>query len=100
MASVNKVILIGNLGRVSRELLDGAGKQAFDNYLDAVQALFGHLTGKVSEMARKLAEASGKLYELAKPFVISQKTAVRRMPRFSRTAAFFHAAKVDARNLP
>lgn len=35
MASVNKVILIGSLGRVSRCGLDTAGQQAFDKHVDA-----------------------------------------------------------------
>jgi len=103
MASVNKVILIGSLGRVSRGGLDTAGQQAFDRYVDAAcgygSVLRDGITG-LAEAARRLAEAYRQLHKLASPFVIPKKIAAPWTPLFGRTAAFFHAAKVDARNLP
>ncbi len=104
MTSVNKVILIGNLGRVSRDALDTDGQGAFDSY---VAALHGYcfaledVGGRTfAEAARRLAEAFRLLHQLAGPVKIPEKIAARCMPLFNRTAAFFHAAKADARNLP
>lgn len=103
MASVNKVILIGNLGRVSRRSLDTVGQQAFDSYLEALEhfrfALEDMLVSRFVEAASRLAEAFSQLRKLAGPFSIRKKIVAPWMPHFNRTAAFFHAAKVDARNL-
>ena len=104
MASVNKVILIGNLGRVSRDALNADGQRAFDSYTTALHgycfALEDVCGRTFAEAARRLAEAFRQLHQLAGPLEIPKKTAARCMPLFNRTAAFFHAAKVDARNLP
>lgn len=101
---MNKVILIGNLGRISRDSLDADGQGAFDGY---VAALHGYcsaleaLAGRTfAAAARRLAEAMRQLHEMAGRLKIPTKIAAPCMPLFNRTAAFFHAAKVDARNLP
>lgn len=105
MASVNKVILIGNLGHVSRGSLDAAGQQAFDRYDDALRGYRAALEDllcarQFAEAARRLAEATRQLRKMAGAFAILKKIAAPCRPLFNRTAAFFHAAKVDARNLP
>ena len=104
MASVNKVILIGNLGRVSRDALDADGQRAFDSYTAALRGYcfaLEDLWGRTfAEAARSLAEAFRQLHQLAGRIKIPKEIAARCLPVFNRTAAFFHAAKVDARNLP
>lgn len=104
MASVNKVILIGNLGYVSRDALDADGRRAFDSYVAALHgycfALEDVWGRTLAEAARRLAEAFRLLHQLAGRIKIPEKIAARCIPLFNRTAAFFHTAKVDARNLP
>jgi hypothetical protein len=103
MASVSKVILVGSLGRVSRDSLDAVGQRAFDRYVDALGGYgdaFEALAEKFADAVRRLASASRQLHELAKPFMIPKKITACSAPMFNRTAAFFHAAKVNARNLP
>ena len=104
MASVSKVILIGSLGRVSRVSLDADGQGAFDSYVAALHGYWSALEDlwgrKFAEAARRLAEAFRQLHQLAGRIEIRKKITARCMPLFNRTAAFFHAAKVDARNHP
>lgn len=104
MASINKVILIGNLGLVSRDSLDDGGRLAFDAYIDALRhfsAAFEDLAAsKFADTARRVSEALRHLRKLAGPFAIPKRIAAPWTATFNRTAAFFHAAKVDARNVP
>lgn len=101
MASVNRVILIGNLGRVSRSALDTAGQQTFDGYLAALRGYFEAMSLRsVEKAARRLAEAFRLLRRVAEPIEIPKKISAPWMPLFGRNAAFFHAGKVDARNHP
>lgn len=104
MTSINKVILIGNLGRVARDALDADGRQAFDCYAQALYGLGaafrGDAASPISVAARRLAEALRQLLKVVGPClepVMSGGAYVAPMPR---TSAFFHPGKVDARNLP
>lgn len=104
MASVNKVILIGSIGRDSGESRYVIQREIYDGYLDALRryrdALFEDMANAFAAAARRLNEALRQLRILAGPLVVPKEIAIRRTAMFNRTAAFFHAAKVDARNLP
>lgn len=104
MASINKVILIGNLGRVSRSSLDAPAQDAFDRYGDALSvyaAALRNLRARAyGEAARSLAEANQQLRSLVGSFLVAKEVAAPGVPMLNRAAAFFHSAKVDARNLP
>lgn len=104
MASINKIILVGNLGRVSRNSLDNAMREAFDRYVDALSG-YGFALGDlrastIAAAARRLANANHQLRRLIGSFLVPRKIAALGVVLPGRTAAFFHAAKVDARNLP
>lgn len=102
--SINKVIIVGNLGRVCRGSLDGEAQAAFDSYLEALGRFSSALSlmacDAFSEAARQLSHAMSELRRLAAPFAVPKKIAAPSSLNFKRTAAFFHAAKVDSRNLP
>lgn len=104
MASINKVILIGNLGRVSRGSLDAPAREAFDRYGDALSvydAALRNLHARTfGEAARRLAEANHQLRRLVGSFLVAKEVAAPGVPILNHSAAFFHSAKVDARNLP
>lgn len=104
MASINKVILIANVGPLSGGLHRSVVQEALARYsqaLDGYGRAFDDLQAiKFREAARRLAEALRRLRELTGAFATPKKIAADRPPVFNRTAAFFHAAKVDARNLP
>lgn len=100
MESVNRVILVGNLGRVARGLLDRGGQRAFDGYADALRHFLDDLAKSFAVAARRLAEALRQLRELATPLSVPKTLSYPGIPLFDRSAAFFHAAKVDGRNLP
>lgn len=104
MVSVNSVIIIGSLGRVSRSSLDESGQTAFDNYFAALAGLrsaFDDLNANAfAEAARRLREASRLLRKLAGRLPMVKARAAFVTTAAQRNAASFHAAKVDARNLP
>lgn len=104
MASINKVILIGNLGRVSRSSLDAPAQEAFDRYGDALSVYAAALRNlharTYGEAARRFAEANHQLRRLVGTFLATKEIAAPGVPILNRTAAFFHSAKVDARNHP
>lgn len=95
MTSANKVILIGSLGR------DPGG--VYDAYLSIVENRLSRTSQSVeasADAARKAAEARRPVREPDGSFTIPKKMAAPWMNTVNRTAAFFHAAKVDARNRP
>lgn len=104
MASVNSVIIIGNLGRVSRSSLDESGQTAFDSCLAALAgfcSVFDDLNANAfAKAAQRLQEASRLLRKLAGSLPMVKARAAFVTTAAQRNAAFFHAAKVDARNLP
>lgn len=104
MASVNKVILIGNLGRDPQLRYTPAQRDVYERYLDALggyHSAFSQLgQTQFAEAARKLAQAFRELRERASPFMVPKKMPALGIRLCNRIAAFFHAGKVDARNLP
>jgi hypothetical protein len=109
MASINKVILIGNLGRsVSREALSGEALRIYDAYYAALADLGSRFGSALPSDAISFQEASRRLNVALQAFKAAllplQRIASRlwfaRFGPVARAAGFFHAGKVDGRNLP
>ena len=104
MASINKVILIGNLGRDPEVRYAPAVRAVYERYITALggyHAAFSQLgQTQFPEAARKLAQAFRELRELASPLIVPKKIPALCVGLRNGVAAFFHTGKVDARNLP
>lgn len=117
MASINRVILIGNLGRASPinpGLLSKEAREAYEAYRDSLGhygslmlARFQAARGPkdvdqapvtFQDVCRRLGAAIRALREALAPL----KTLAKKVwfPTLTRTSAFFHVGKVDGRNLP
>lgn len=117
MTNVNKVILIGNLGRrvIQSDLKDAGLKDAYGDLRAAADEFLHILCRKVDPVFREELGTSPSLKEIAKALCIAlarwraafamfqskvKATSLPRLTSATRTSSFFNAAKVDGRNLP
>ena len=96
MASINKVILIGNLGR--RPLYDDAVMKTLEAFSRAICGGEDERAASFHETCRRLNEALEAFRKTAKG--TRGGSGVLHMHRVVRASAFFNASKVDGRNLP
>lgn len=104
------VVSVGSLGHFAYEELDAVGKKLLDAYADLVRTIYTAVVraydsegfdSRYREACRRMAETLKQLRKLVRRVVrpidgIVQKVGVKER----HGGAFFHALKVDGRNLP
>lgn len=104
------VIAVGSLGNFAYEQVDAVGKKLLDAYADLVRTIYTAglraydgegFDSRYREACRRMAETLKQLRKLVKRVVRPIDGIVHRAGVIERHGgAFFHALKVDGRNLP
>lgn len=119
MASANRVIVIGNLGRVAA--LDDEGRRVVEDLYSALHRYAQVVLGRqldtrpvksavdaqnegvgltFQDVCRMLHEAQKAVRDAGIRWLMSPSSVIPKGRAFARGRAFFHAQKVDDRNLP
>ncbi|GAB3653196.1 translation initiation factor IF-2 N-terminal domain-containing protein [Ramlibacter alkalitolerans] len=105
------LVVVGGLGQFAYEQVDAAGKRLLDRYLELVDEIYARgllafddddgFDCRYREACRRMAETLKQLRKFVNRVQRAVDGAVRKAGRVERHGgAFFHALKVDGRNLP